>query len=42
MIFATIAGMNPDYEIVQYKHGLNARILVHGINQYRLLWHKEL
>jgi xylan 1,4-beta-xylosidase len=42
MIFAIITGMNPDYEIVQYKHGLNARILVHGINQYRLHWHKEL
>jgi xylan 1,4-beta-xylosidase len=34
--------MNPDYEIVQYTHGLNARILVHGINQYKLHWHKEI
>ncbi|MHB9293504.1 hypothetical protein Holit_02629 [Hollandina sp. SP2] len=42
MIFAIITGMNPDYEIVQYKHGLNARILVHGSNQYKLHWHKEL
>jgi xylan 1,4-beta-xylosidase len=32
---------NPNYEIVQYKHGLNARILIHGVNEYKLHWHKE-
>ncbi|MDR3174633.1 MAG: helix-turn-helix domain-containing protein, partial [Treponema sp.] len=34
--------MKADYEIVRYKHGLNARILMHGINQYKLHWHREI
>ena len=38
----TIFIMNSDYEIVQYHHGLNARILVHGINHYKLHWHREI
>ncbi|MDR1398320.1 MAG: helix-turn-helix domain-containing protein [Treponema sp.] len=34
--------MNPSYEIVQYKHGLNARILIHGVREYKLHWHREI
>jgi xylan 1,4-beta-xylosidase len=34
--------MKPEYELIQYEHGLNARILIHGVDQYKLHWHKEL
>lgn len=31
-----------NYEIVRFKQGLNTRILIHCINQYKMHWHKEL
>jgi xylan 1,4-beta-xylosidase len=34
--------MDPNYEIVRYKHGLNARMLIHGVSRYKLHWHKEI
>jgi xylan 1,4-beta-xylosidase len=34
--------VNLNYEIVQYQHGLNARILIHGVNEYKLHWHREM
>jgi xylan 1,4-beta-xylosidase len=34
--------VDPSYEIVRYKHGLNARILMHGVSHYKLHWHKEI
>ena len=37
-----LVSMNPNYEIVQYKHGLNARILIHGVGEYKLHWHREI
>lgn len=30
------------YEMIHYKQGLNANILVHSINRFKLHWHKEI
>jgi xylan 1,4-beta-xylosidase len=31
-----------NYEIVQYKHGLNTRIQIHGVSEYKLHQHREI
>ncbi|MEG2017509.1 MAG: helix-turn-helix domain-containing protein [Clostridium sp.] len=31
-----------NYEMIRYKQGLNANILVHSINRFKLHWHKEI
>lgn len=30
------------YEMIRYKQGLNANILVHSINKFKLHWHREI
>lgn len=34
--------MEPSFEMIRYKHGFNARVLMHGINRYKLHWHREI
>ena len=34
--------MSLNYEIIRYKQGLNTRILIHCIRQFKMHWHKEL
>lgn len=34
--------MSSNYEMIRYKQGLNANIIVHRVNRYKLHWHKEI
>lgn len=34
--------MSSNYEIIRYKQGLNTRIVIHCVNQFKMHWHKEL
>ena len=34
--------MDSNYEIVRYRQGLNARILIHSIGRFKLHWHTEI
>ncbi len=34
--------MDSNYEIIRYKQGLSARIIVHSVNRFKFHWHKEI
>lgn len=34
--------MSLNYEIVRYKQGLNIKMLIHSVNQFKMHRHKEL